>query len=226
MSTPQTDAPSIQEHSKYVLDLAAYISIAVSILGASISTVLLISMHWARRRKAKKGGPSNAASATTSVSLLHGQAQAQVPPDGESQMGSHLDGTLLAVLILIWLYSVDVLTVNLLWILDWAILDDSHFLALAGYACIFALFALNVRLAFERQYLVHHQQKKRGRLISLQIGTLGTEMFIFGIPFVFFSCHISSFILSVSFSFNTFALTQVLEFRNHSIGFWLRSQCH
>ncbi|KAJ3291649.1 hypothetical protein HDU79_002160 [Rhizoclosmatium sp. JEL0117] len=131
---PTSSGQVILEHSKYILDLAGYVAIAFSILGLALSLLLLASIYRARRRRMKAAAMHS--SASTTDTLLHNSAY-------QRTSGSYIDGTLVAVLFVIVLYSVQIATENIIWILDWTVLDSTHFLALLGYALMFTLFALN-----------------------------------------------------------------------------------
>ncbi|ORY44897.1 hypothetical protein BCR33DRAFT_850386 [Rhizoclosmatium globosum] len=115
---PTSSGQVILEHSKYILDLAGYVAIAFSILGLALSLLLLASIYRARQRRMKAAAMHSSASTTDTLSIT-------------------------VLLFVIVLYSVQIATENIIWIVDWTVLDSTHFLALLGYALMFTLFALN-----------------------------------------------------------------------------------
>ncbi|ORY44899.1 hypothetical protein BCR33DRAFT_816706 [Rhizoclosmatium globosum] len=174
-STSPTLLSSLEGNAKYVLDLASYVSITVSILGMALSLVLICSISRAKWRAKRCPTPASHA--------------------------SYIDNTLLAVLYVITLYSVLVLVQNIVWIVDLLSLDQTWVLALLTYALMFALFVCNVRLAFERQSMVqsaHIPDVSSRSLFSLRKGSLGVNLLIYGAPIAFFILQIASFIICVS----------------------------
>ncbi|KAJ3068176.1 hypothetical protein HDU98_008672 [Podochytrium sp. JEL0797] len=174
-----TNISALPPYAHYVLDLASYVSIGVSILGIAMSVAVLFSIcarRWRRIPALLPGHLPNHAHFPNHTHFDH-------TPRPE------MDATILAVLITIALYGTVVLAQNICWVLDWTALDKTR-LAIPGYFLVFVLFALNVRLAVERQALVSARGPKWG-LVGRRMDVL-----VFGVPLLFFACIVAAFVVS------------------------------
>ncbi|KAI9318309.1 hypothetical protein BDR26DRAFT_1016189 [Obelidium mucronatum] len=179
LNTTAPYGPSLA--AKAVLDLASYVSIAVSLLGLALSVSLLLSIWVTRAHKHK----------TQSPLLCPAPASIQI------------DKTIVSILAVITVYSVLILIENVLWIVDWSLLHSVPILSLAGYALVFSLFSLNIQLAFDRQYLVNvaYHSAHFPNVFQVAVFVVSRKSLrifcLYGVPLVLYCFYIASFALSI-----------------------------